>query len=99
MAGDVRSHVCLIHLEFYFPDAQSLKDKRMSLRRLKDRLHARFNVSVAEVGYQDLWQRAVVAVASVSGDRPYLEGLSQQITREVEELFPSLLTHFDVEYW
>jgi uncharacterized protein YlxP (DUF503 family) len=46
----------LLSLELYLPLSRSLKDKRMVLRRLKDRLKAA-NVSVAEVAYQDLWRR------------------------------------------
>ena len=51
--------------------SQSLKDKRMVLRRLKDRLRA-LNVAVAEVAHQDLWQRAglgIVTVGVVRRDR------------------------------
>ena len=55
--------VALLSLECYLPMSQSLKDKRMVLRRLKDRLKAS-NVAVAEVAYQDLWQRAGLAVGS-----------------------------------
>lgn len=52
---------------------QSLKEKRRVVRSLKDRLHGRFNVSVAETGHQDLWQRAeltacVVAMARGQAD-------------------------------
>ena len=49
--------VALLSLELYLPMSQSLKDKRMVLRRLKDRLGA-FNVAVAEVAHQEVWQRA-----------------------------------------
>ena len=45
------------HVELHIPYSQSLKDKRMVLRRVKDRLQ-KFNVAVAEVEHQDLWQRA-----------------------------------------
>ena len=53
-------------LEFHLPGCRSLKEKRAFLNRLKGRLRARFNVAVAEVEHQDLWQRSGVAVASVS---------------------------------
>ncbi|HQF86867.1 MAG TPA: DUF503 domain-containing protein [Acidobacteriota bacterium] len=85
-------------MEFFFPEVHSLKEKRMILRRLKDRLTAKFNVSVAEVGYQDLWQRAVVAVAMVSGELPPLQQAVARIRQEIEENGTVEPAHFAVEY-
>ncbi len=51
--------------ELLLPGAQSLKDKRAVLTSLKDRLHNQFNVSAAETGQHDLWQRAEVTVCLV----------------------------------
>jgi len=59
--------VVLLTVDFHFPFAQSLKDKRMILRGVKDRTK-KFNVSVAEIGHHDLWQRATLALAYVSAD-------------------------------
>ena len=61
--------IALLSVELHLSMSQSLKDKRMVLRRLKDRLKP-LNVAVAEVAYQDLWQRAglgIVTVASSDG--------------------------------
>ena len=53
----------------------SLKDKRRILLSLKDRLHERFNVSVAETGNHDQWQRAELACAVVATDRRHAESV------------------------
>ena len=58
----------LLTLEIHIPDARSLKDKRQVLRSLKDRLRGHFNVAVAELDHQDVWQRALVGVVSLSND-------------------------------
>lgn len=50
-------------------DAHSLKDKRAVLQRILTRLKQRFNVSVAEVDYQDVWQRTKIAIAVVTSTR------------------------------
>ena len=58
----------LLTLDLHFPGARSLKDKRQALRSLETKIRNRFNVSIAEVEHQDLWQRARVAVVSVNTD-------------------------------
>ncbi len=58
----------VLHIDLHIPGASSLKAKRQVVRSLKDRLLSRFNVSVAEVGSQDLWQRAEIGIAKVCLD-------------------------------
>jgi len=58
--------------DVHIPDSGSLKAKRQVLRSLKDRIRNRFNVSVAEVDDNDLWQKASLAVAAVGNDKSHL---------------------------
>ncbi len=62
------ARVALGMVELHLPDVGSLKDKRHVLKGLKEKVRARFEVSVAEVDHQDSWQRATLAVAYVSAD-------------------------------
>lgn len=62
------ARVALGMVELHLPDVGSLKDKRRVLKGLKEKVRARFEVSVAEVDHQDVWQRATLAVAYVSAD-------------------------------
>ena len=62
------ARVALGLVELHLPDVESLKDKRHVLKGLKERVRARFEVSVAEVDNQDLLQRATLALAYVSAD-------------------------------
>ncbi len=62
------ARVALGLVELHLPDVGSLKDKRHVLKGLKEKVRARFEVSVAEVDHQDVWQRATLAVAYVSAD-------------------------------
>jgi hypothetical protein len=64
--------VGVLRLTLHLPDAGSLKSKRHLLRSALDRLRARFQVAVAEVGDNDLWQRAVVGVAAVGNDHAFV---------------------------
>lgn len=63
--------------------AQSLKEKRSVVKSLKDRLHDRFNLSVAETAHQDLWQRAQITAAVVSGDGKHAESVLQEADKLV----------------
>ena len=58
--------VCTV--ELFLSDSHSLKDKRQVLLSLKDRLREKFNLSVAEVDGQDLWQKAVLGLACVANE-------------------------------
>lgn len=89
--------IALLSLELYLPMSQSLKDKRMVIRRLKDRIKAG-NVSVAEVAHQDLWQRAGLAVVTVSSDGGVAEQTLNTVLQEVERLEPGLVTASRIEY-
>lgn len=66
-------HVLLIQLSLYIPQSHSLKEKRREIKSLKDKLSARFNLSVAEVGELENWQQADIAICMVSNERSYLD--------------------------
>jgi len=70
--------------ELHIPHAQSLKEKRMVVKSLRDKIRNRFEVSVAEVAMQDLHQRARLAASVVSGDGPSIEKVLCSIERFVE---------------
>lgn len=64
--------VGVLRLVLHLPDPGSLKSKRHLLRSALDRVKARFNVSIAEVAENDLWQRAVIGVAAVGNDHSFV---------------------------
>ncbi len=72
-------------LELYIPGNGSLKGKRQVIKSLMVRLRKEFNVSVAEVDAQDVWQSAVIGVVCVSSDRGYAHGLLTRVAHWVEE--------------
>jgi uncharacterized protein YlxP (DUF503 family) len=71
---------CAVRLELELPFASSLKDKRQTLRSLKDRLRHK-NVSVVESNHQDLWQRATVEFALAAVSRRAAEEKREEIRR------------------
>ncbi len=64
--------VGVLRLTLHLPEPGSLKSKRHLLRSAIDRVQARFNVSIAEVGGNDLWQRSVVGVSAVGNDHAFV---------------------------
>lgn len=69
-----------LHIEF----AQSLKDKRMVVRSVRDKVRRRFNVSMNEVAYHDLLQRARLAISFVTDHRNSADSLLDTIQQFVE---------------
>jgi uncharacterized protein YlxP (DUF503 family) len=76
--------VGIVRIELHLPGSRSLKDKRAIVRGLKDRIRARVSAAVAEVDHQDLWQRAALGVAVVSGESHHLHELLDSVRRLVE---------------
>ena len=60
-------------IDLHIPESRSLKQKRQVIKALKDRIKNRFNVSIAEVDHQDLWQRTAFGIAIVSNDAKYID--------------------------
>jgi uncharacterized protein len=74
--------IAFLTLELNIEAAHSLKDKRQIVRSLKDRLRSHFNVSVAELDANGLWNRATIGVVSISDSRDYLDGLMRNVERQ-----------------
>src|SRR5512143_3299573 len=64
--------VGILRLTLYLPQPGSLKSKRHLVRSAVDRVKAKYNVSIAEVAENDLWQKSVLGVASVGNDHAFV---------------------------
>jgi uncharacterized protein YlxP (DUF503 family) len=71
--------VGIARLALFIGASHSLKEKRMVLRRVKDLVRQKFNVSIAEVSENDVWQRAVLGIAVVGNDRRYVDGALDEV--------------------
>lgn len=85
-------YVGVCRLSLLAAHCHSLKEKRAVVRKLKDRVRARFRIPLSEVGGQDTWQRLVLAFAVVGSDRQKVETLVQDIVRCVSEIGDAELT-------
>ena len=91
-------HLALLTLNFHLEGCTSLKEKRQVVKSLQERLRNRFNVAVAEIDYQDLWQRSVVAAVTVSSDHVHAERVLRSVEAEAASLLGPGLTQASVEW-
>ncbi len=89
--------VGLLSIELHLAGARSLKDKRATLRRLKDRVR-RLNVALAEVDHHDLHQRAGLGVVSIGVDREVTERTLDGVLNEIDRIEPGLIVRNELEW-
>ena len=73
-----------LKIQLEIPGSLSLKDKRMVIRSLKERLANKFNISIAEVDDNDKWQRSCLGVAIVSNDRSFIDTVLNKIVNFID---------------
>ena len=71
----------LLELELFLPHSRSLKEKRQHVRSLTHKIRNKFHLSVAEVDYQDLWQRSLVGVSCVAQDVAHAREILSSVLR------------------
>jgi uncharacterized protein YlxP (DUF503 family) len=89
--------VGVLSVELFIPHAQSLKDKRMVLRSIKDRIR-KFNVAVAEVEHQDKWQRAGLGIVAIATSTEHVDRELAAVADEIERVEPGLVTRTEIEF-
>ncbi|MFY9271077.1 MAG: DUF503 domain-containing protein [Candidatus Manganitrophaceae bacterium] len=71
--------VGLCVIELYLPENRSLKGKRQVLQSMKTKIKNRFNVAIAEVDEQDLWQKAVLGVTTIANDKRFVNEVMDKV--------------------
>jgi hypothetical protein len=88
----------VLTLELRIETSHSLKEKRHVVQGLKDRLRHKFNVAVAEIANQDLWQRATIAAVTVSSHRENAEKVLRGVEEETVGMVGPALVEATVEW-
>ena len=89
--------VCTIELRL--PETRSLKGKRQILKSITTRVKNNFNVAIAEVEYQDKWQRALLGVAVVSTAHDHANGILSKVVNFVESMYLAEMLDYHIEFW
>ncbi len=71
-------------IKLHIPMAHSLKDKRRIIKSIMEKSKNKFNIAIAEVGENDLWQSSVIAFVSVSNDKKHLDSLVKRVINFIE---------------
>ncbi|UCH62389.1 MAG: DUF503 domain-containing protein [Fidelibacterota bacterium] len=91
-------HIALLSAGISIPEAHSLKDKRRVVKSLKDRTVNHMNVSVAEVGQQEVWNRAELAFVTVAAEKRIVERRLSEIAERLERNHEWVLMEVRTEF-
>jgi len=83
-------HVSVCQIELRLPENHSLKGKRQVIKSIITRLQNKFNVSVAEVDNQNLWQLATLGIACVSNHRRHADETLSNVVKFVVQNYPNV---------
>ena len=89
--------VGVCQLDLLIPENQSLKGKRHVLRKVIDRVKHHFNVSISEVGDNDLWQRAQIGICTVGNDRRHINSSLDKVIDFIERMHVAEMVHSEIE--
>ena len=91
--------VGVLTLEIQIPYSHSLKEKRSVLRKMRDRLRSRFNVAIAELDHQDVWQYATLGIVSISDRQDLLEAVFNQVLAEAERILGEDVASHSIDFF
>ena len=89
--------VLACEVQLHLPECRSLKDKRQVVTSLKDRIHRRFSVSVAEVEHNEMWQRSTLGMAVVSTATDHANEVLSKTVNMIEQDIRVHLLDYSIE--
>jgi hypothetical protein len=89
--------VGICHLDVIIPENHSLKGKRQVIKRVIDRVKNRFNISIAEVGDNELWQRSQLGMSLVGNDRKFINSYLDRVVNFIEAMNIVHIAHSELE--
>ncbi len=89
--------VGICHLDVIIPENHSLKGKRQVIKRVIDRVKNRFNISIAEVGDNELWQRSQLGMSLVGTDRKFINSYLDRVVNFIEAMNIVHIAHSELE--
>lgn len=88
----------ILTLEIHLPYSQSLKEKRKILNGFRDRIRNKFNAAIAEIDYQDKWQRAKVGIVTLNSQKKLVDQILSRIIQEAEKGIDGEIIASEIQY-
>ena len=88
-----------LSLEIYLPYSHSLKEKRKRLSAIKDKLRKKYNVALAELEYQDKWQRSKIGVVTLNSQKRMVEKQFQRILADAESMIDGEIIQSEIHFF
>jgi hypothetical protein len=89
----------LLSLEIFLPFSHSLKEKRRVLNAFRDRFRKKYNIAIAELDFQDKWQRAKVGIITLNSQKGCVDQVLQKILAEVEQGLDGEILRSEIDYF
>lgn len=86
-----------LKIELHLSEGRSLKGKRKVLRSITDKVRSRFNVSVAEVGSNDKWQKIEIGISAVGNDRRHIDSSLNHVLDFIDSLYLAEIVNTEIE--
>ena len=86
-----------LKIEFLLSDNRSLKGKRKVVRSMIDKVKSRFNVSIAEVGSNDKWQKIELGITAAGNDRRHVDSTLNHVLDFVDSLYLAQIVNTEME--
>lgn len=86
-----------LKVEFFLPDNRSLKGKRKIVKSMVDKVRHRFNVSIAEIGSNDNWQKIELGISFVGNDRRHIDSSLAKVLAYLDSLYLAQLMDSKIE--
>jgi uncharacterized protein YlxP (DUF503 family) len=80
----------VLALQLQLPGCKSLKEKRSRLKPLIARLHREFNLSVAELDRQNVWDETIIGCAIITNDHQFADSSLQSVTHWLNRNWPDV---------
>ncbi len=88
----------VMQIELMIHNAKSLKDKRRIIKSIKDRLGNSFNISIAEVDYQDLYGQAILGISMVGNEGQFIRKNFDKIIEQIRNIRGASLVDYQIDY-
>lgn len=90
--------VGICRIELHIPESRSLKDKRQVIKGIKDKIRNKFNVSIAEIDNNDLWQKASLGVSIISNDKKFATQVLCLVVDKINQENGAVILDHNIEF-